>query len=440
MNKPTYTKIGSFGLSRLQLLIKWLCRFAGFTSVCTLLATQLVFAQQGAVDKVLVIVNDDVITQSEFSYRRNSVINDIVVAGKTVPDGINEQLLETMVSELMQVQEAERRGIDISDEELQQALIRFAAQQDLTLDQLKVEVAKTGQPFSAFSRSVRDSITISRFADYYARSRVVVPDYEIDGWLSANNLDKDAVEYEIAQILIKGGEDKLQVAEEALDAIQRGLSFEQAVVRYSEAADANDGGMLGWRRPEQLPSLFVNAIKDIEVGAVSDILESPNGYHILKLVNLKGERSEILQSKVRHFLISANSRIAKAQAIKKANQLRDRIVAGEQFETIARIFSDDSGSAALGGDLGWVSPGQMVPEFEKTFTEMAIGQVSMPFTSQYGVHVLVVEDRRKKNVTEQIKRARAENILRRQRADREFSQWVRELQEGAYIKHVSKPA
>jgi len=436
MKKFICMKKGSPSGNGSRSLFKRLLTCVGLVGACLICP---VFAQQGAVDKVLVIVNDDVITQSEFSYRRNSVVNDLIAAQRPIPDSINEQLLETMVSELMQVQEAERRGIDISDEELQQALTRFAAQQDLTLDQLKVEVAKTGQPFSAFSRSVRDSITISRFSDYYARSRVIVPDYEIDGWLSANNLDKTDVEYEIAQILVKGGDGKLQVAEEALDSIRRGLSFEQAVLNYSESADAAQGGLLGWRKPEQLPSIFVDAIKDIEVGSVSEIIESPNGYHILKLMNLKGERSEILQSKVRHFLISASSRIAKAQAMKKAAQLRDRIQAGEKFETIARIYSDDSGSAALGGDLGWVSPGQMVPEFEKTFTEMAIGQVSEPFTSQYGVHVLVVEDRRKKNVTEQIKRARAENILRRQRADREFGQWVRELQEGAYIKHVSKP-
>ena len=401
--------------------------------------TGITQAQQTQVDKVLVIVNDDVITQSEFQYRKGRVISDLKQAGTELPDNFNEELLETMIAERMQVQEAEGRGIIIDDDELELALTRFAEQQNLTLDQLRREIEATGQPFKAFSESVRDSITISRFSDFYARTRVRVPEYEINGFLSANNLDKDDVEYEIAQILIRAGEGKRLVAEQAIDEINRGLPFEQAALQYSEAADAAQGGALGWRTPDQLPSLFVDALKDLQAGAVSGLVESPNGFHILKLINLKGERSEILQSKVKHFLISAESSVAKNQAMKRARQLRNRILEGEEFDTIARIYSDDSGSAALGGDLGWVSPGQMVPEFEKTFTEMPMGKVSEPFESQYGVHVLLVEDRRKKNVTEQVKRGRAENILRRQRADREFGQWVRELMEGAYIEHVSKP-
>ena len=396
-------------------------------------------AQQTQVDKVLVIVNDDVITQSEFQYRKGRVISDMNQAGTEVPVDVNEQLLETMISERMQVQEAENRGIAINDDELEQALTRFAQQQSLTLDQLRREIEATGQPFKSFAESVRDSLTISRFSEFYARTRVRVPEYEINGFLSANNLDKDDVEYDLAQILITAGEGKREIAEQAIDEINRGLPFEQAVLQYSEAADAAQGGTLGWRTPEQLPSLFVEALKDLQAGAVSDLVESPNGFHILKLINLKGERSEILQSKVKHFLISAESNVAKNQAMKRARQLRNRIMEGEEFDTIARIYSDDPGSAALGGDLGWVSPGEMVPEFEQTFTEMPMGKVSEPFESQYGVHVLLVEDRRKKNVTERLKRVRAENILRRQRADREFSQWVRELMEGAYIEHVSKP-
>ena len=397
-------------------------------------------AQINTTDRVLVIVNDDVITQSEFSYRRASVVGDIKASGREIPEQLDEQLLETMVSERMQVQEALRRGIEVADQELVVALERFAQQQNMTLAQLKVSVEQSGQPFSVFTASVRDSITISRLSDFYARARVTVPDYEIDGWLTANNLDKDDIEYELAQILIKGGDEKTDKAELARDEIARGLSFQDAVLTYSEALDAESGGVIGWRKPEQLPSLFVDAVKDLQVGGVSEVVRSPNGHHILKLLNIKGDRSEILQANVRHILISATSRVGKSQAIKKASDLRNRIVNGEDFDALARIYSDDSGSAALGGELGWVSPGQMVPEFEKMYTEMPIGEVSVPFQSQYGVHILRVDDRRQKNVTDQIKRVRAENVLRRQRADREFGQWVLELMEGAYIKHVAKPA
>ncbi len=397
-------------------------------------------AQNAMTDRVLVIINDDVITQTEFDYRRSGIINDLKASGREIPPGLNQQLLDTMVSERLQVQEAKRRGIEISDAELQQALGRFAAQQNLTVDQLRAQVELAGQPFDVFAGSVRDSLVISRFSEFYARSRVVVPDYEIDSFLQTTDLGKDNEEYEIAQILIKGGDEKKAFANQVLNELNSGMSFQQAVLTYSESSDAQEGGVIGWRTPEQLPGLFVDAVKDLQVGGVSEVLQSPNGFHILKLLNYKGDRQEILQSKVRHILISAESNVAKGQAKKRAVELRQRILNGEDFDSLARIYSDDSASAALGGGLGWVSPGEMVPPFEQAYTQIAIGEISQPIETRFGIHILEVEDRRKKNVTEQIKRARADNILRRQRADREFGQWVRELMEGAYIKHVAKPA
>ncbi len=406
----------------------------------TLFSINSALAQSDAmVDRVLVIVNDDVVTQSQFNYRRKGILNDMQLAGRPVPDDLNKQLLDTMVSELLQVQEAQRRGIEIGEAELQQAMQRFAGQQQLTVPQLKQRVEASGQPFSVFVNSVKDSLTISRFSEYYARSRVVVPDYEIDAWLEANNLNQDNAEYELAQILIKGGDDKRATVEQIKDEIDRGLSFQQAVLTYSEALDAQEGGSLGWRKAEQLPSLFVEAVKDLQVGDVTPVIQSPNGFHILKLVDFRGDRQEILQSNVRHLLISADSKVAKSQAKKRAFKIRQRILDGEDFETLARIFSDDSGSAALGGSLGWVSPGEMVPAFEEAYQQLAIDELSQPIESQFGVHLIKVEERRKKNITDQIKRSRADSILRRQRAEREFGQWVRELMDGAYINYVAEP-
>ncbi len=414
---------------------------ASLAASTLILITSIATGQESMVDRVLVIINEDVITQSEFDYRYDTIVSEMQAANQPIPPELTKQLLDTMVSDRLQVQEAERRGITISDEQLQQALGRFAAQQNLSVEQLTFSVEQSGQPFDLFAATVRDSMTISRFSEYYARTRVVVPDYEIDGFLVAQGLDQDDIEYEVAQILIKGGDDKREVAGQVRDEIARGTSFQEAVLTYSEALDAQNGGVIGWRKPDQLPSVFVDALKDLQVGDVSEVVQSPNGFHILKLMNLKGDRQEIVQSNVRHILISAESRVARAQAKKRALELRDRIVSGgEDFDALARIYSDDSASAALGGSLGWVSPGQMVANFEEAYKALGIGQISEPIETQFGVHVLQVEDRRTKNVTEQIKRARADSILRRQRADREFGQWVRELMEGAYIKHVAKPA
>lgn len=390
-------------------------------------------------DRVLVIVNEDVITQSEFDHRLLTVLGEIERNGEAKPKGIEKQLLDSMVSDRLQIQEAKRRGISISDDELSNALGRFGAQQGLDPQQLMVQVEGQGQSFPRFAESVRESLTISRLTEYYARTRVIVPDYEIDGFIAQNKMDDAGAEYQIAHILIKDPEANRELANQAMSELKSGLSFADAVSKYSEATDAQDGGVIGWRSLEQLPEAFKEPIKSVAVGGVTDLLESSNGFHILKLLDLKGEREEIIQNEVRHILISSTTDVAKSQAAKKLTTIRQRIVNGEDFSDLARIYSDDSVSAATGGSLGWVSPGEMVPQFEATFEKLPIGVVSKPINTQYGVHIIEVLDRRKKNITDRMIRGKVDNILRRQRAEREFQQWIRQLKEQAYIEHVSAP-
>lgn len=397
-------------------------------------------AKADFMDRVLVIVNEDVITQSEFNHRMTTLLGEIQRSGGgQLPEDLNKQLLEGMVSDRLQLQEANRRGIAIDDEELQRALVRFAGQQNLTPQQLIASVEAQGQSFKMFSESVRESLTISRLTEYYAQARVVVPEYEIEGFIAQNNLDDASAEYQIAHILIKNPQLNRALAERVVNELRGGLSFQQAVLTYSEATDAQEGGLMGWRTADKLPEVFVDAIKAVPVGGVTDVLESPNGLHILKLLDMKGDREEIIQSKVRHILISSTTQVAQSQAAKKLFNIRQRILEGEDFDALARIFSDDSVSAAKGGDLGWVSPGEMVPNFEKTYDQLPIGEISQPISTQYGMHIIQVLDRREKNITDKMIRARADNILRRQRAEREFQQWVRELREQAYIEYVSEP-
>jgi len=405
-------------------------------AVVTMAASISASAQQSSafMDRVLVIVNEDVITQSEFDYRLQTVSQEFT-QDNPPPPNLNKQLLDGMVSDRLQVQEASRRGIEIGDQELAQAIERFAAQQNVSAAQLQASLESQGQPFDKFRESVRDSLTISRFTDYYARTRVVVPDYEIDGFMDVNNLNADNSEYLVARIQIKDAE----LAQQVRDEIDAGLSFEQAVLTYSEAQDAQQGGVIGWRTAGNLPEIWADAVKGLQAGEVSPVISGDTSMHILKLLDRKGDQTEIIQTQVSHILIKAESRVAKSQASKKLFDLRKRILDGETFADLARIYSDDTGSAATGGSLGWVSPGEMVQPFEEAFKKIPLNEVSQPIDTQFGMHILVVEDRRKKNVTEQIARARAENILRRQRADREFGQWVRELLEGAYVEHVSAP-
>ncbi len=390
-------------------------------------------------DRVLVIVNEDVITQSEFDYRLKTIEQDIKDAGQRPPN-LNKQILDSMVSERLQVQEANRRGIEVGNQELSQAIGRFAAQQNATVAQLQASFEAQGQPFEKFTESVRDTLTISRFKEFYARSRVVVPGYEIEGWLEVNNINEDDSGYEFARILIKSPDVNADLAQQVRDEIEGGLSFQQAVLSYSEAPDASTGGVIPMRLAKDLPEIWKDPLKNMEVGQVSDVIVGENALHILKLLDRTGEKTEIVQTQVSHILIKAESKVAKSQASKRLFELRQRILDGEDFDTLARIYSDDTGSAATGGSLGWVSPGEMVQPFEEAFNQIPLNQVSEPIDTQFGMHILKVEERRKKNVTEQIARARAENTLRRQRAEREFGQWVRELLEGAYVEHVTAPS
>ena len=305
-------------------------------------------------------------------------------------------------------------------------------------EQLMASLVQRGESANRFRKSVNDSLNISRLTEYYARSRVVVPDYEIDGFIAVNDIGDDESEYQVAHILIKQPDSNDSLAQKVRDEIRNGMSFQEAVLTYSEATNAQDGGVLGWRTEAQLPEVFAAAIKTINVGEVTEVLETENGLHILKLLDLKGEREEIIQNNVRHILINATSDIARDHANRRLEEVRQRILAGENFEDLARIYSDDAVSAANGGELGWVSPGDMVPQFENVFDQIALNQVSEPFNTSYGVHILQVLDRRTKNVTDQLIRAQAANILRRQRAEREFDQWVRELKEESYINYLSE--
>jgi len=394
------------------------------------------------IDRVLVIVNEDVITQSQFDYRLEGIQDEIKASGTASPptEELNKQLLDTMVSELLQLQEVDRRSLSVDDAEVASAIQRFALQQDMNVEQLNQSILARGDSVSRFTQTVRDSLNISRLTEYYTRARVVVPDYEIEGFIAQNDMDAD-IEYEIAHILIKDPNDQenLNLAELALSQINSGLSFTEAANVYSDAADAAEGGLLGWRTASQLPEIFATAIKSVNVGDVTEILQSDNGLHILKLVDIKGNREEVTQHMVRHILISADTDVARSYASKKLNDIKRRIAAGEDFETLARIFSDDSVSAANGGGLGWVSPGQMVPQFEATFNEMSLNEISEPFATNFGVHILQVLDRRSQNITDQLIRVQADNVLRRRRAEREFQQWVRELKEESYVAYIAEP-
>jgi len=377
---------------------------------------------------------------AEFDYRYQLVLRDYQAKPDAQPPAnLAEQLLDTMVSEKLQIQEARRRDIKINNDELDQAVERYAAQQGLSVVQLNESLVRQGQSFASFSQVLKENMLVARLNEYYAQYRVSVPDYEIDGFIERNNWGGDETEYLLAHILLPAGEENRQLAQDIVSQLRQGASFQQAVLTHSSAVNASQGGVIGWRKKQQLPSIFTSALEGLSVGQVSDVVSGPNGFHILKLQDQRGQATEIVQSKVKHILIKAETPIARKRAKLRLDRLRNEIMQGKEFSDLARIYSDDTGSAARGGDLGWVSSGQMVPPFERAYQALAIGELSQPVESRYGIHLIQVDERQTKNVTEQLVRARAENILRRQRAEREYSQWVRSLRDRAYIQEVNSP-
>lgn len=390
-------------------------------------------------DRVLVVVNDDVITQSEFDFRLANVQADAARVGQPLPEDVNDQLIETMINDRLQLQEAERRELEVSDEEVDAAIAQFAEQQGQTVSEFEASLGDSGQAVALFSQTVRDSLTISLLTEFYTNNRVFVPEYEVDGAMSQNKLGEAAIEYQVAHLFVKDADANRERVAGIREEILNGLDFATAVGQYSEGAGVESGGLIGWRTADALPELFSTVIKDVEIGSVSEVLESPNGLHILQLVDRKGQRIEILQSNVRHILIEAESDVARKQAGKKLIDIKQQIIDGAEFTEMARIYSDDSVSAADGGSLEWVNPGQMVQPFEDTYEKLGIGEMSDPVETQFGMHLIQVIDRRNENVTELVMRNRVRGVLRRQRATREFEQWVQQLKEQAYISHVADP-
>lgn len=397
--------------------------------------------QAQVTDKVFVIVNDDVITESEFDFRLASINAEFAQTGKTLPDDVDKQLVDSMINDRIQVQEAERRGLEVSEQQLDEAVARFAQQQGQTVEQLKQSLGNNDQVVDRFRQTIKESLIITSLIEFYANNRVFVPIYEIEGAMTQGKLGSDDFEYQIAHIFIQNIDTNKEKAELIHQELVNGLDFMDTVSKYSQAADLKEtGGLIGWKTADQLPEIFATAVKSIKVGGISEVLESSNGLHILKLVDRKGEVIEVLQNNVRHILMEAEGEIAIKQASKKLQKIKSRILAGEDFGQLARIYSDDSVSAATGGSLEWVNPGQMVPPFEEAFKQLAINDISDPVVTEFGVHIIQVQERRQEDVTEIVMQNRVRGVLRRQRANREFSQWVRQLKEQAYISHVAGPS
>lgn len=417
-----------------------------FTSSLATGASKSVAGAPIKMDRIIAIVDQNVVTEQELGDRVHTVTAQLEKQGTELPpqDVLEKQILERLISDNLQMQFAAQTGIKIDDTQLDKAIERIAEQNKMGVDEFKVALQKDGISYRKFREDIRTEITIARLKEREVNNRVVVSDGEVDNYLTTQATRKDDQdELEISHILIRTPEDAtpedLQKAkakmDEALKQLSDGASFGKVSASYSDAPNALEGGGLGWKTSSQIPSLFLDALQNMQVGEVSKPLRSPNGFHILKLTNRRGGSSPLLvdQTRARHILIKLSEVVSEKEAKQKMDGIKERLDNGIKFEDMARQYSED-GSANSGGDLGWVNPGDTVPAFEQAMNDLALGEISEPVRSPFGYHIIQVIERRKQDMTKEAARLKARQEIRARKADEAYQDWVRELRDRAFVE------
>lgn len=417
----------------------------------TLLFTSLnAVAAITEVDRIVAIVNEDVILDSELNNRIKTVREQMAQRKARVPndDVLRKQVLERMVLSRLQLQVAERTGVKVSDNQLNAAIAGIARRNNMSIAQFRNTLERDGFDFEAFREDMRQEMVISRLVQRQVKQRINISEQEIDNFLATNRTQRGInAEYHLQHILISlpdgASADQIQKAKgEAIDLVNKlraGSDFAQLAASHSDGGNALKGGDLGWRSNAQLPSLFSGIVEGMQQGEVSDPIRSPSGFHIIKLAELRnaGEtgRHIIQQTKVRHILIRTNDVTSSDDAKARLEQLRLRLEGGEDFAALARAHSDDRGSAINGGDLGWTSPGDLVKEFETVMNNIQVNTISQPFRTQFGWHILEVLARRQHDDTDKFIRNAARQAIGERKAEEETQSWLQRLRDEAYVEY-----
>jgi peptidyl-prolyl cis-trans isomerase SurA len=399
------------------------------------------------IDRVVAVVNYEVITSTELDRESSMALDQLRKQGTPLPsrDVLERQLLERLVTKAVLMQHASQTGLRVADPELDQAVERIAAENKMNLTQLRDAVERSGMPFSRFREDVRGEMLIARLREREVEGRVSVTDAEIESFMRQQEAQPEKVDdYNISHILVSVPEqatpDEVRArrtrAEAAVAQLKSGADFRQVAASYSDAPDALDGGNLGWRPVARLPTIFVDGLKNMKVGQISEVLRSPAGFHILKLNDKRGTNSPIVmtQTHARHILIRLNEVVSESDAKNRLNDLKYRVDQGADFAELARLHSDDA-SAARGGDLGWVTPGDTVPEFERQMNATKLKQVSQPFKTPFGWHIVQVLERREKDLAEQRQLMAARQAIRSRKSDELWQDWVRQVRDKAYVEY-----
>lgn len=398
------------------------------------------------IDDIVAIVNNDVITRHELAERYQRAIQQLETRKIALPPKkiLEKQLLDRMILDRIQLQYAEQTGIKVDDAALDEAILRIAEQNHLTLEQFKAALAKDSVPFSRFRDDIRREIILTRLRQREVDNKVNVSDAEVDAYLTAQAKSGVDEEFHLARISIDIPDNatsaQIAAAQEKADTVlqklHNGANFAEMSTEYSNAPNALEGGDLGWRPAAQLPPQFVDIIRALKPGETTGTLRTSEGFHIIELIEARNtdKPAIISQTHARHILIKTNEIVTDADAIKRLNDIRDQITSGKAtFEAMAKKYSDDT-SASKGGDLGWLSPGETVPEFEHAMDALKPGEISQPIKSPFGYHLIQVLDRRQKDVTLNHRRQVAMQAIRARKVEEAQTDWLREMRDEAYVK------
>ncbi|WP_235992349.1 peptidylprolyl isomerase [Cellvibrio polysaccharolyticus] len=411
-----------------------------------LMGMQAAQAQTVMLDRVVAIVDDDLVLESELNNRTLTVVERLQAQYGQLPpqEVLQRQILEQLVVERVQLQLAKRYDIDPGEAEVDQAIQRIMQSNGITLAELEADLRREGMSLDALRKQIKTDLTINQLQQGVVNSRIRVTDQEIDNFLaSTDGKFATSPDYRLGHILIavSGGADPDMVsasekeAQDIYQQLQSGADFSQMAISHSNDQSALQGGDIGWRKLAQLPELFSRQLVDLPVGGVSKPFRSGAGFHIIKNMEQRGGGEQLVeQTKARHILVKTSEIMDDQQARNKLLALRTRIENGEDFATLARENSEDTGSMLSGGDLGWAMPGMFVPIFEETMANSSIGQISEPFKSQFGWHILQVQERRSEDMSNQMKRNQAANLIRSRRFDEEFQMWLTQIREEAYVE------
>jgi peptidyl-prolyl cis-trans isomerase SurA len=398
-------------------------------------------------DRVIAVVNDEALTQYELDDQKRILLAQMRAANvrPPAPDVFEAQVLERLIIDRALLQFAKDNGVRVDDQMVERTIQRIAQENKITTDDLKKALDREKVSYAKYREDIRREVTIQRLREREVDSKVQVSEAEVDNYLTSIAAQAGGEsEYQLSHIMIAVPEqatpDQIDArkrrAEEALAKIKGGKDFKEAAAEYSDAQDATQGGDLGWRTPARLPSVFVTAVRTMHNGEVSPVLRSAAGFHIVKLNDSRSRNAPTVveQTHVRHILVRVNENTSESEAKAKIERIKDRIDTGASFVDQAKLNSEDA-SSSKGGDLGWVNPGDTVPEFEQAMNKLKLNEISGPVRSPFGWHLILVEERRTQDITLERKRDVARSAIRARKADEQFSEFMRQVRDKAYVEY-----